>query len=61
MTDRLDLLRAILADPDSDTPRLVYADWLDDHGTTEAVGAGGVFWGLACGEAGRRGVGSSEV
>jgi uncharacterized protein (TIGR02996 family) len=25
-------LRAILADPDDDAHRLVYADWLDDHG-----------------------------
>src|SRR4051794_8966487 len=26
------LLRAVLDDPDDDAPRLVYADWLDDHG-----------------------------
>jgi uncharacterized protein (TIGR02996 family) len=26
------LLRAILDAPDDDAPRLVYADWLDDHG-----------------------------
>jgi uncharacterized protein (TIGR02996 family) len=25
-------LQAILEDPDDDTPRLVYADWLDEHG-----------------------------
>src|SRR5438552_3681095 len=25
------LYRAILAHPDEDTPRLVYADWLDEH------------------------------
>src|SRR5947208_8065654 len=25
-------LRLILADPDADGPRLVYADWLDEHG-----------------------------
>jgi uncharacterized protein (TIGR02996 family) len=25
-------LRAILDDPDDDAPRLVYADWLDEHG-----------------------------
>ena len=25
------LLRAVLASPDDDAPRLVYADWLDDH------------------------------
>jgi uncharacterized protein (TIGR02996 family) len=26
------LLRAIIEDPDDDAPRLVYADWLDEHG-----------------------------
>ena len=26
------LLAAIAADPDDDLPRLVYADWLDEHG-----------------------------
>src|SRR5919201_6511949 len=25
-------LRLILADPEADGPRLVYADWLDEHG-----------------------------
>jgi uncharacterized protein (TIGR02996 family) len=29
------LLNAILAAPDDDLPRLVYADWLDEHGRTE--------------------------
>jgi uncharacterized protein (TIGR02996 family) len=32
MTDRAALLAAICAHPDDDTPRLVYADWLDEHG-----------------------------
>ena len=33
MTDDADaLLRAVLAAPDDDAPRLVYADWLDEHG-----------------------------
>src|SRR5436309_2065212 len=32
MTDDDGLLRAILAAPDDDAPRLVYADWLDEHG-----------------------------
>jgi|SRR5262245_285412 len=27
-----DLLRAVLEAPDDDAPRLVYADWLDEHG-----------------------------
>jgi uncharacterized protein (TIGR02996 family) len=30
--DELALLRAIAAAPDDDTPRLVLADWLDEHG-----------------------------
>ena len=28
-------LRAILDDPEDDTPRLVYADWLEEHGQPE--------------------------
>src|SRR5581483_11308551 len=32
MTDQQALLAAILAQPDDDTPRLVYADWLDENG-----------------------------
>src|SRR5437660_1230129 len=32
MTDEAALLAAISADPDDDTPRLVYADWLEEHG-----------------------------
>ena len=28
-------LEAIRAAPEDDTPRLVYADWLDDHGQGE--------------------------
>src|SRR5438093_1495473 len=31
-TTRSALLAAICAHPDEDTPRLVYADWLDEHG-----------------------------
>lgn len=33
--DELALLAAIHAEPKSDLPRLVYADWLDDRGETE--------------------------
>lgn len=29
------LLRAILDDPDDDAPRLVYADWLEEHGDAD--------------------------
>jgi uncharacterized protein (TIGR02996 family) len=32
MSEQAGLLRAICEQPDDDTPRLVYADWLDDHG-----------------------------
>ena len=32
MTDREALLRAIIENPEDDAPRLVYADWLDEHG-----------------------------
>lgn len=32
MTDGAALLAAILAAPDDDAPRLVYADWLEEHG-----------------------------
>jgi uncharacterized protein (TIGR02996 family) len=35
MTDRDALLSAIVANPDEDTPRLVFADWLDEHGTAD--------------------------
>src|SRR5437764_549926 len=35
MSDRLGLLQAILEAPDDDAPRLVYADWLEDHGDPE--------------------------
>lgn len=28
-------LRAIAANPDDDTPRLVFADWLEEHGEPE--------------------------
>jgi uncharacterized protein (TIGR02996 family) len=35
MTDRDALCSAIIANPDEDTPRLVYADWLQEHGQEE--------------------------
>jgi uncharacterized protein (TIGR02996 family) len=35
MTDRDALYRAILAHPDDDTPRLVYADWLQENDRSE--------------------------
>jgi uncharacterized protein (TIGR02996 family) len=30
--DEVSFLLTILEDPDQDTPRLVYADWLNEHG-----------------------------
>ncbi len=35
MNDGEALLKAILANPDEDTPRLVYADWLDENDQPE--------------------------
>ena len=32
MTDREALLRAVIENPADDAPRLVYTDWLDEHG-----------------------------
>jgi uncharacterized protein (TIGR02996 family) len=35
MSEQSDLYRAVLADPEDDAPRLIYADWLDEHGQPE--------------------------
>lgn len=35
MTEREMLLRAVCENPDDDTPRLVFADWLDENGEPE--------------------------
>ena len=35
MTERDALYRAIIANPEDDTPRFVYADWLDENGRAE--------------------------
>jgi uncharacterized protein (TIGR02996 family) len=35
MASESSFLAAILADPDDDAVRLIYADWLDEHGETE--------------------------
>jgi uncharacterized protein (TIGR02996 family) len=35
MSESDSLFQAILANPDDDAPRLVYADWLDEHGRPE--------------------------
>ncbi len=36
MTDREALYAAILEEPDADAPRLVYADWLEEHSAAES-------------------------
>jgi uncharacterized protein (TIGR02996 family) len=36
MSDHDALLRAVCEQPDDDTPRLVYADWLDEHAAGDA-------------------------
>jgi uncharacterized protein (TIGR02996 family) len=47
-TDELALLAAVLADPGDATPRLVYADWLDEHAgfeeCTRCKDRGAVGW-----------------
>jgi uncharacterized protein (TIGR02996 family) len=43
MSLRQALLRAIIDDPDADVHRLVYADWLDENGDTEADRARAAF------------------
>jgi uncharacterized protein (TIGR02996 family) len=35
MTEREALVAAVIAEPEDDLPRLVYADWLDEHGESE--------------------------
>ncbi len=37
MSDANALVAAILAAPADDLPRLVYADWLDEHGAEPAA------------------------
>ena len=48
MDDGYALLRAIEADPDEDTPRLAYADWLDEHAATDADRARAEFIRVQC-------------
>ena len=59
--DEAALLAAVFAVPDDDTPRLVYADWLDEHGT-DADAARAEFIRLQCDRArnGVRGITSRE-
>lgn len=46
--ERLALLKAILENPDDDLPRLVFADWLEENGTTDADAARVEFIRLGC-------------
>jgi uncharacterized protein (TIGR02996 family) len=43
LTERQALLRAVIDSPDEDAPRLVCADWLEEHGATEADRARAAF------------------
>lgn len=46
--DETALVRAIQASPDEDTLRLMYADWLDEHGTTDQHRARSEWIKLTC-------------
>ena len=48
MNQRLALLSDILANPEDDLPRLVFADWLEENGTTDADAARVEFIRLGC-------------
>jgi uncharacterized protein (TIGR02996 family) len=52
MTDRDALIAAIAADPADDLPRLVFADWLEEHGDP-AQGVRPADPGVAAGTTGR--------
>jgi uncharacterized protein (TIGR02996 family) len=62
VSDRLSLLRAILVSPKDDLPRLVFADWLQEHGTTDADAARAEFIRLGCKlKSGKRPLGTNET
>jgi uncharacterized protein (TIGR02996 family) len=48
MTDGPAFFRAIEADPEEDTPRLVYADWLDENAASESDRARAEFIRVQC-------------
>ena len=48
MTDAPAFFRAIEAEPDDDTPRLVFADWLEERATSDADRARAEFVRLQC-------------
>lgn len=49
MDDEFTLIQACLAQPLEDTPRLVLADWYDEHGTTDAQAARSEWIRKTCG------------
>jgi uncharacterized protein (TIGR02996 family) len=51
MSDRDALLAAICAEPEDDTPRLAYADWLDENAASDADSARAEFIRVQCEEA----------
>jgi len=51
VSDEHALLAAIAAHPDEDTPRLAYADWLDEHATSDAQRARAEFIRVQCEQA----------
>src|SRR5678815_2596982 len=57
MTDEPAFIRAVLDCPHDDTPRLVYADWLDEHGQPERA----EFIRVQCAVARHDGYGSSDI
>lgn len=53
-SDEAALVRAVHAAPDDHTPRLVYADWLDEFATTEQQRARSKWIRLTCHDHGKR-------
>lgn len=48
MSDRENFLAAIKATPNDDVPRLIFADWLDDNGTSDLDTATAEFIRISC-------------
>ncbi|HYT92795.1 MAG TPA: TIGR02996 domain-containing protein, partial [Gemmataceae bacterium] len=48
MNERQHLLRAVIDNPEDDSARLAYSDWLDEHADTEADRARAAFIRLQC-------------
>jgi uncharacterized protein (TIGR02996 family) len=60
MSDARGLLLAICEQPEDDAPRLIYADWLDEHGASEDDRARAEFIRLQC-EAARLPLGDEDI